>query len=134
MNKLISKIYFLSVIIPSITLFLTGLISKSKDCNECFILIFVGSTLALLSLMLLNLVLFINKIKIENVNLSFLVNKLSFAFTPITSTIFVFHNYFDINQKINSDFKIILPSLLMNYITSYILYKKFNRQRNQVDA
>lgn len=116
--KIIKK-YLLLSFLPILTLIITGLILKPNNCSQCVLLILTGSFLALLYLLILNSILFLNLINLKDKLKSEILILATFFSTPIISTFFVFNIYYNANEKLNSDFKILLPSLILTFILAY---------------
>lgn len=113
------KSYILTSFLPILVILITGFILKPNDCGQCVLLIIMGAFLALISLLVLNSVLFINLIRVKNKLLNEIVIVTTFLVAPIISTIFVFNNYFIGEKDINTDFKIAFPSLILTYILAF---------------
>jgi hypothetical protein len=116
--KIIKK-YLLLSFLPILTLIITGLILKPNNCSQCVLLILTGSFLALLYLLILNSVLFLNLINLKDKLKSEILILATFFSTPLISTFFVFNIYYKANEKLNSDFKILLPSLILTFILAF---------------
>ncbi len=129
-NMKIIYYYLFASLLPAIMTILSGLIQMPHDCNQCIVLIIVGSLMVLLWLLVLNFFYFLLYIKTIDKSTKLFLTILGSLSPSIIYLTFIFLNYYDHSRQNNSDFKILLPSAITCIIIGiWTTYKNMESRR-----
>lgn len=113
---------------------MTGLIRMPNDCGKCVILLFVGSGLMFMFMLLLGLFYFLMFIQSYESTTRVFVGLIATLSPSILLTIFLVTNYYDPERTQNSDFEIASPAIVTTFCVSiwtFYLYMKNKLIDNQ---
>lgn len=106
------KQYILSAIIPALMVLIAGFFQMPSDCNQCILLLLVGSGLILMALLVLNTSYFLMLIQMNDKLLRLIFSIVSCYVPTILLTGYLFSTYYNPDSSAHTDLCLSAPSII----------------------